>query len=345
MNKEYDFVSSLIEPYPKTRGQLTKPFESDGEVVKSKSSYLCISQDTVCEEITLGLIRHPTTLGWLTVICSVSDLAATGVAADNLSIAVGLPKTLTKSFERLFLAGVREAASYSESDIIELNFFPSDTLITTCTAFSTRSQPPPLTRLGLQPGDIIYSTGPVGWGNTVALLNVMRDRFDPMTVDRIDAEYRPLPRYKEALFINKWARSCIDSSDGALFSLSLLSDLNHIGIAFHLEPNIFHPLALRIAQQAGLPPWLFFAAQNGEFELIFSIPKERVPEFCSQCAIHGYNFLRLGHVTETPGLHLIRQREQISLDLSSIQNMLYEGNGPEQYVLGLLNYYQQFLKD
>jgi thiamine-monophosphate kinase len=345
MNNEVAFVSSLIESYPKSPKQLTFPFESDAEVIKIGPHYLSISQDTVCEEIDLGLIRNPSTLGWLTVISSLSDLAATGIKTDATSVVLGRPSSLSRDFETEFLAGVNAALITYDVRLDEYSVFESQNLITTCTAFATRTSPPPLTRLGLRENDVIYTTDTFGWGNAVALLNVMANKIDPLWAKKLDAEYRPAPRIKEALFINKWASTCIDSSDGALFTLSLLSELNQVGISFTYDDSFFHATALELARKTGVPTWLFFAAQNGEFELIFSVPATKNKDFLLACEAKSIHFLPLGVVNAGSGLTLRRQKKEIALDLSSIQNMLYEGKGPEQYVQGLLNFYQQYLKE
>jgi thiamine-monophosphate kinase len=345
MNNEIEFVSSLIQPYPKSHQQLTFPFESDAEVVKLGSQYLCISQDTVSEEISLGLIRHPETLGWLTVICSLSDLAATGVQTQGVSVVLGLPTTTLPQFESQFRHGVEQALQHHSVALEEYSVFASPHLITTCTAYALSKAPPPLTRLGLREGDILYSTGPFGWGNAVALWNVMADRLSSEIAAKIDAQYRPVPRIKEALFINKWASTCIDSSDGALFTIALMSELNQIGIHFHYDDKSIHPVALELSRKTGLPTWLFFAAQNGEFELLFSIPALKHNDFLQASLAEGFHFLRIGEVRGKSGLTFVGEKKQLPLDLSPIQNMLYEGINPEQYVLGLLNYYQQNLKE
>ncbi len=345
MNTELVFVSSLIESYPKSQKQLTFPFESDAEVIKIGQNYLSISQDTVAEEISLGLIKNPKTLGWLTVICSLSDLAATGVKTDGSSVVLGRPTLFSHEFEQEFLSGVNAALQTYEARLDEYSVFESQSLITTCTAFAIRTSPPPLTRLGLRENDVIYSTGRFGWGNAVALLNVMANKIDPLWAQKMDAEYRPVPRIKEALFINKWANTCIDSSDGALFTLSLMSELNQVGISFSYDDSFFHPTALELSRKTGLPTWLFFAAQNGEFELIFSVPAAKNRNFLKACEDHGFQFLALGVVDSGSGLTLRHQKKEFALDLSSIQNMLYDGKGPEQYVQGLLNFYQHYLKE
>lgn len=60
---------------------------------------------------------------------------------------------------------------------------------------------------------------------------------------------------------------------------------------------------------------------------------------------NSYHFLKVGEVTSGAGLTFKGEEKEILLDLSPIQNMLYEGKGPEQYVQGLLNFYRQNLKE
>lgn len=347
MNHEVSFVQSLIKEYPKAPNILTLPYSSDAEVLQVGSQFLFLSQDTVAEEITLGLIRHPASLGWLTVISSLSDLAASGVTTDSVSVLLGHPDLHANKFDSefisLFRKGVDEAVCEFAIQLEEFRTFASTVPIATCTAMSLRSEPKRVSRIGLKEGDTIYSTGLLGWGNAVGLYNVLAPQLGKKNAEEADRLYRPTPRVKESLFIRDWATSCIDTSDGALFTLDLLSELNHCEIEFKFDPHLMHPLTHHLSKITKLPLWLFFAGQNGEFELFFSIAKDKLTEFSNACAKAGVSFNSIGKVNRGKGLSFVTENRKFPLDLQPIQNMLYEGKSPEQYVQGLLSFYQQNL--
>jgi thiamine monophosphate kinase len=67
--------------------QLNHFYHADCEILKLDSkNYLTTSCDSIGEEITIGLYRHVQTWAWLTVMNSVSDLAASGSKALGLTL-------------------------------------------------------------------------------------------------------------------------------------------------------------------------------------------------------------------------------------------------------------------
>jgi thiamin-phosphate kinase len=336
MNKEFEFVNKLIADYPRISNQLNQPFNSDAEILFHDGKYICISVDTISEEISMGLIRDPKSLGWLTVTASVSDLAAIGVATEQVSVTVCRPTNLPEAALQLFREGVKEACDSFNCVLAEFETVTGSEHLTTCAALAVVNERPILQRTPLRTGDLIYCTGPLGWGNAVAFANLAVRPAQPLLADQMDQSYRPIPRFKEALFLKQWAGgACIDTSDGGLFTFALLSQINDCGIEIFYSQELLHPLALGLAKQTKINPWLFFAAQNGEFELLFSIPNTKEVEFQNAATALSLPFIKVGQVVSRRGLSLKTSSTSISLDLAPIENLLYDMTAPEQYILAL----------
>ena len=171
MKKEIAYINNLIKNYPRALEQINYPFHSDAEILKLPDGHLGVSVDAVSEEIGLKLIYHPETLGWMTVTASVSDLSAIGLKTQKVSLLLKSSGE-SKEWEQLFIKGATEAAAFyqiSETEIIKAT--GAETL-TACTAFGFSKNRPSLSRVGLNAGDALFLTGPIGLGNATALANI-----------------------------------------------------------------------------------------------------------------------------------------------------------------------------
>ena len=210
--------------------------------------------------------------------------------------------------------------------------------IASCTAMAEIVEPPVLSRSGISPGDRLFLTGPIGWGNAVAFSNLAMRPQAPEAADALDQGYRPHARITAGCFLREWADACIDTSDGALFALDLMATLNGVGFEFAYSDSLFHPAALQVAGAARVNPWLFFAAQNGEFELLFSIAPGRVADFQKTARARGLTFSEVGQVVEKEGVSLRLPRGLRRLEMERIRNLLQDGIAPAQYIAAMLDF-------
>jgi len=340
MKKEIEYINSLIKNYPRSSSQLNYPFHSDAEVLKMPDGFLGVSVDAVSEEIHLKLIHNPETLGWMTVTASASDLAAIGLKTDKISL---LLKTSDESSEwkNQFLKGVKEASKEYQIQEVEEVLVSGNETLTACTAYGFSKTKPKLSRVGLEAGDVLYLTGPVGWGNATALANIAIRKLSPDIADLIDKTYRPKARIKEAEFISNYCQVCIDTSDGLLATLKWLEIFNHRKLSINYTKDIFHKIALDVAEKTNVDPWLFMASQNGEFELLFAVSSQQKTEFEKSCTQNGFSFLEIGSVAEGEGLALMLQGKEKKIVVDQLLDMLQEGVEPETYIKNMLGFAQK----
>ncbi len=337
MKKEIEYINSLIKDYPRSTSQLNYPFHSDAEILKMPDGYLGVSVDAVSEEINLKLIHNPETLGWMTVTASASDLAAIGLKTDKISILLKTSSETTE-WKNLFKKGVDEAAREYQIDEVEEVLTTGSETLSACTAYGFSKTKPALSRVGLEEGDLLYLTGPIGWGNATALANIAIRKMAPGIADLIDTSYRPKARFKEAAFISQFGQVCIDTSDGLLATLKWLEIFNHRKLKIDYSKKLFHPIALDVAEKTKVDPWLFLASQNGEFELLFAVSGERSGSFEKSCQENGFSFLRIGSVEEGEGLALMIQGKEKTIVVDQLLDMLQEGVEPETYIKNMLGF-------
>ena len=91
----------------------------------------------------------------------------------------------------------------------------------------------------------------------------------------------------------------MDTSDGPLATLDQLMRLNNRGFRIELCEGRLHPAAQLAAATNQFPPWMMLAGPHGEFELVLTIPPERLSEFLDLAWEIKWHPLRLGKVIQS----------------------------------------------
>jgi thiamine-monophosphate kinase len=333
-------VLSRLRGMPRSPRQSNAPFESDAEILQlPDGSWIATTIDTLSEEFAWGLVRDPLSMGWLGVTASASDLAAVGLAPTGLLLGLGSPASATGEQLAGLSQGAELAARAYGTFILGGDTGGSKDWLLSCAAFALSKEKPRLGRLGARAGDAIYLTGRVGWGNAVGLANVTaHDEASRARAAALDKAYRPTARSKEAPVVARFASAAIDTSDGLVSALDLLAELNGLGFEARYDADLFHSAALQVAQAAGMDPWLFAAAQNGEFELLLAVPAEVEDAFLEAMSAQGCSPLRLGRFTVGREAVFETPTGRRSVDLAGIRNLLAGGVRVDEYIRRLVDF-------
>ena len=331
--EENTLIARLSSFLPHRPAQLNGVQESDAELVRLPGSnqILAVTTDAIVEEIETGLYADPYLIGWMTVMANLSDLAAVGADPIGMLIAETLRRDAPEADVIALQTGIRDACLRAGTAVLggDTNF--SDRLHTTGTAIGLITDGSPLMRVRCKPGEVLFCTGLLGAGNAFAAIQMMgsvRADLPP---------YRPVARLQEGRSLRSCASICMDTSDGLVATLDQLGRLNNCG--FHLEKgweNHLAPEALRIAGIAGLSPWTLFAGPHGEFELVFTVPTHKIPALHNAAEEARWVPVRLGVVTEDPGLSIADWGKLNPDDLASIRNHPLRNKADIQAFLRLL---------
>ena len=273
--------------------------ESDAELVRVpgvSDLWLAATTDAVVEEIQTGLYADPRLLGWMTVMVNLSDLAAVGAAPAGILIAETLTHGVPEKDMEEMQRGIAEAVLACGTYVLGGDTSVADHREMCGTALGFVRAEKPLTRCGCSAGDILYISGPAGTGNAFALARFTR--ADPFP-------FFPVARIREGQLLPGCASACMDTSDGLLATLDQLSRLN--GIGFEIDSTWEEALdqaSRSVFTSAGLPSWLLFAGQHGEFELAFTIPPAREAGFLEEAGSIGWKPKRVGMTTTAMGIIL-----------------------------------------
>ncbi|MDX5435343.1 MAG: thiamine-phosphate kinase, partial [Halomonas sp.] len=155
-----------------------------------------------------------------------------------------------------------------------------------------------LTRSGARDGDVLAVTGCLGGGaGGLALWQRGERDLDHPLLERY---LKPQPRLAAGLALRNLAHAAIDISDG------LLADLEHLleasGVGARLEPEAL-PLAEGLVEALGEEAAYRAALCGGDdYELLVSLPGERLDEACRRLAEQGLTLTPIGTVSAEPGV-------------------------------------------
>ena len=336
MNPVYErsWVDGLIRGMPRSPHQLNGVHESDAELVKlpGLDGILAVTTDGIAEEIASGLYSDPYLSGWMVVVVSASDLAAVGATPIGYLVCESLPPEMDPADIARLQAGIRDASRRHDLPVLGGDTNEAAQLHLSGTAIGIAG-PRPLSRRGARSGDRLFASGALGLGSAFALQQLFPSAGHQDTV-----AFRPVARLPEGQLLRQWATACIDTSDGALAAMDELMRVNAVGIrATTVMGDVVHSEARGAARMAGLPEWTMLAGPHGEFELLFTIPSDRVEAFRLAAAEVGWVPTPIGEVVPVPGLRWLMNDDWASLDTTRIRNLFSEVDGdPTRFVAALL---------
>jgi len=303
--------------------QLNRIMEADAELIRlpgNENEWLVLKTDGIHEEIQTKLYDEPWLIGWMTVTAPVSDIAAVGAQPTGVLLSLVLNRQHNTEWLQQFKLGVQAACSQYHMYVLggDTNY---DTICTvSATVMAHISGKQPLLRSGIQPGDWLYASGPLGLGNAYAY-----HRFFDASVK---VDYRPMARLDIAGYLSPYATACTDTSDGLFPSLAVLAEINHTG--FQLTTplgSLLHQGALDVCAQAHIPEWMLLAGPHGEYELLFTVAADRRQKFEANCDSAGWQPLLLGIATGESDLNFVSGSSIINCQPDVIPDLFHEAGG------------------
>lgn len=265
--REREELKRLVGHVPRSKRQTNHPFESDTEILRLDGRYLVSSTDTIAEEISMGLYESPYSWGWLAVMSSVSDLAASGAEALGLLLSTQWAFSSPARVHREVYRGVRDALAAAAVPLLggDSGKATDHVLTSTILGVSTR---PPLTRIGTRVGDRVFlmTPGALGAGPALAL------RYLAKAPARVFSEkhFRPRPDWRAMKRLRPALSAAIDTSDGLAVSLAILGNLNDVGFRLKWEPSTLLPAARRAMKSLDLPEPLLWMSDLGDLQILMT---------------------------------------------------------------------------
>jgi thiamine-monophosphate kinase len=330
---ENKVINKLISGFERSPDQLNRPHESDAEIIQLGILKLALTTDSISEEITSGLYDDPYLIGWMIVTVNMSDLAAVGATPVGILISEIIPKTFSEEKIKELQRGISNACKAYDTFVLGGDTNQGENLVLTGTAIGVIKNEKPLSRVGCKPGDILYSSGKLGSGNAYAISKLI-------SKTKSFTEFKPVAQIKNGKMISNYASCCMDTSDGLISTLDQLMRLNNVG--FELKEDLEKVIdenALKNSKNLNIPPWLLFAGQHGEFELIFTIPQELNEAFLNESSKIGFNPIELGKIIPDKKVKIPLYGKMIPIHTAFIRNLPTETKGDiNHYLKSLLDY-------
>ena len=334
---ENRLIDQLTRNYRPAPHRIHQTHEADAEILEIGEAapfYLAVTIDSLCEEISSVLYRDPYFIGWMLVTVNLSDLAAVGAQPLGLVSSLNLPEDLPDEYLQNLTRGIADATEAANTYLLGGDMNSAPTLMLSACAVGTVPREEVVTRVGCQPGEYVFLSALAGLGNAFAL---QQFGGDPHPIP-----YQPRARIREGTLIRRYASTCMDTSDGVIHTLDQIMRLNHCHITLHSDwEHILHPLAMETCRRSGIPPWLMLAGFHGEFELCYTLPREREAAFREAAKAIGMQPVLLGEIRSGEGLSIQAGKEEIPIDSAYIRNLSrIAGKNPQQYIRELMAYAQ-----
>lgn len=323
---ENSFIEMLVRSFNRSLLQINALHESDAEIVQLPDSILClaITTDSISEEIESGLYTDPYLIGWMTVMVNASDLAAVGAKPIGLLLNETLKVDCSPLVINKIQAGINAACKKCNIQVLggDTNF--SNLMQMSAVAIGLVSKRDKISRLGCEPGDILFTSGPLGDGGAYALKQFLSEEIH----QRTDITFQPQARLIEGQLLTQFASSCMDTSDGLFYTLDQLMRLN--GVGFKITANWDYYMncqTLNLCKSVKFPLWMMHAGPHGEFELVFTIPQKMQKKFLQKALTINWFPIKLGEVIDQMDLKVFNGCDSIDFDTGYIRNLFIELKG------------------
>lgn len=315
---ENNVIEQLTRKFLRSPFQRNRTQESDAEIIEivAGGPSLAVTTDTIAEEIALGLYSDPYLAGWMVVMANMSDLAAVGAVPVGILLSELFPGNFSQEDIERLQQGIQDACNACNTFVLGGDTNLSDKLILTGCAIGTVPAGTALSRCGIQPGDLVYSTGKLGLGNAFAFSFLAGKPLE------IPVVYKPSARLLQGQTIREIATACMDTSDGMLATIDQLMRLN--GVGFRIDADLesyVHADAVPVAGINNFSPWLTLAGQHGEFELLFTVPPAKEAALRMAAAASGWYPVRIGTVVEQPEIHMTINNKLVRVPGARIRNL------------------------
>jgi len=335
---ENKIINKLVEGFERSPDQLNEPHESDAEIIQVGELKLAITTDSISEEISTGLYHDPYLIGWMIVTVNISDLAAVGAKPIGILISEIIPKDFSEEKIVQLQKGISDACKKYNTFVLGGDTNEGEKLVLTGTAIGIINSGKMLSRIGSKPGELLYSSGKLGIGNAYAISKLISKTNSAIN-------YKPNAQTNFCSIIVKFASSCMDTSDGLISTLDQMMRLNNVGFEItKSSEKLIIDEALSYSKKLNIPPWLLFAGQHGEFELVFTIPQNLKQKFLEEAKKNCYKPVELGKVIAKNEMKINLNEELVYINPGFIRNLPYETKGDINLYLNQLLEYDSELR-
>jgi thiamine-monophosphate kinase len=335
MLREYSELKKMLGSSLKSKKQVNDLFQSDCETLKLNSeNYLTTSIDSIGEEITIGLYKDIDTWSWMTVMSSVSDLAASGSRPLGMTISTQWAFDTDEILKKKFFSGVNKACRKANVPLLggDSGYAKDHVFTSSVLGHSTSA---PLMRTGIRAGDyiVLAHQRKTGIGPALALRYLL-NADESLLPENI---FRPTPDWQTSYELRRYANASIDTSDGLVTGLYTLANLNHLGFQIHWSEKINHPQAIKFCTAVKYSPLMLWLGDHGDFQTVFVVPEKNLKHF------ENKNFAVLGQFQKKIEYSLSCKNLKIPLPIKQITSCARDTESYRHLIKDVSGYLARFI--
>ncbi|MFP4056318.1 MAG: thiamine-phosphate kinase [Candidatus Brocadiia bacterium] len=257
--REFDLIRWIRQQAPADE-RVVVGIGDDAAAVAVPGPAALLTTDLLVEGVHFDLAEASLgDVGWKSLACSVSDIAAMGGRASAAVVAVAVPRGFTAARGRALAAGLLACAREFGVCLVggDLAVTPGPLVVSVAMMGETEGRPA-VRRSGARPGDVVLVTGRLGGS-------------------RLGRHLRFRPRQAEALALCESYRpsAMIDISDGLAADLHHILEESGVGARLLAAEVPLSDDAHRAAQASGRSPLDHALGDGEDYELLFTLPPDQ----------------------------------------------------------------------
>ena len=262
----------LITKKPKNKDVIVG-IGDDAAVIKTKGLQV-LTTDCLVEgdHFTRGWFT-PLQIGMKAIEINVSDVAAMGGFPQYVLISLGLPQDLDVDFVKKMYQGMWKSCKKYDMEIIGGNMTHSDQIFISITMVGNVENKNLSLRNGAKSGDLIYVSGPLGYGR--AGLRLFQKKINGF--NKVKKRYlEPKARLDYAHQVNSFVNSMIDISDGLAPEVRHICDQSKCGAVIYKDKIPIDDDVRQVAKVIGEDKYDYALYGGEDFELVFTVSKNNM---------------------------------------------------------------------
>lgn len=295
---------AIIELLTRVAGRLPPGYAAIGDDVAALTTEpgrLVLKADMLIGRSDVPPGMTPRQVGRKAVAMCISDFASKGVVPRAFMVSLGIPRRMKPSEIRSLAHGFGDAKREWGVHLVGGDTNEAEDLIIDCVVAGFADSI--VGRAGARPGDLIVVTG--AFGTTSAGLKIALEGARGAPAFRRRAlrnVYHPIPRLRVGIALRGYFSSSMDSSDGLAICLHTLAEESGVGMRVDILP---HEAALKdfaVRNGYDLEELVLFGGE--EYEIVGTIPRERVAEAQGIARSKGVKLIVIGEVTVGKGVKM-----------------------------------------
>lgn len=285
-----DRMEAALGPAPRAvREHIVRGFGDDCAVVRiGEGRVHVVTTDALVEGVHFD--RTMTTLTYLgikAVAVNVSDVAAMNATPRYLTLALGVPETMSVEMIEELYEGIRQACALYGCALVGGDTTGASALTLAVTAIGEAAEDAVVYRSGARVGDVVCVSGEVGGAYAGLRVLLGHRRAEQEEVDYeadlshvahvIKRQLVPTARLDmvEAFAaIKVRPTSCIDVSDGIASEIHHLCEASGVGALLDASALPFHPETAHVASELREDADAFALFGGEDYELLFTMTQD-----------------------------------------------------------------------